>query len=188
LINEKEYIERYNQKGSTIWITGLHGSGKNELAFTLERKLFDMGATVITLDGKSTRSGLSRELDFSPADRAEHLRRIAHIAKILNDQGIITICSFASPDQSIREQVKEIIGKDRFNLLFMDAPLEFCKNNANDDLYEKAEKGELTNIPGVDLEFEKPENADLVLTPPDMEKNIEKVIDLLERKKIFPVN
>jgi len=98
LISEAQLQKRYNQKGSTIWITGLHGSGKNELAFTLEKALFDAGATVVLLDGSSIRSGLSKELDFSPADRAEHLRRVAHISKLLNEQGIITICSFISPD------------------------------------------------------------------------------------------
>ncbi len=188
LISEKEYIERFNQKGYTIWISGLHGSGKNELAFTLERKLFDLGATVVTLDGKSTRMGLSKELDFSPADRAEHLRRIAHIAKILNDQGIITICSFASPDESIRNQVAEIIGKDRFALAYMDADIDFCKKNAKDELYSKAEKGEIHNIPGIDMDFEKPENADFVMSPTDMENNVEKIIDYLSQNKIFPVS
>ncbi len=188
LISEKEYIEKFNQKGVTIWVSGLHGSGKNELAFTLERKLFDLGATVVTLDGKSTRMGLSRELDFSPADRAEHLRRIAHIAKILNDQGIITICSFASPDEKIRNQVAEIIGKDRFILSFMDADIEFCKRNANDELYKKAEKGEIHNIPGIDMEFEKPKNADFIMSPTDMENNVEKIIDYLSQNKIFPVS
>ena len=72
---------------------------KNELAFTLEKELFDAGATVVLLDGSSIRLGLSNELDYSPADRAEHLRRVAHISKLLNDQGIITICSFISPDE-----------------------------------------------------------------------------------------
>jgi adenylyl-sulfate kinase len=187
LVSDKEHQERYNQKGATIWITGLHGSGKNELAFTLERKLFDLGATVVLLDGKSTRSGLSRELDFSPADRAEHLRRIAHIAKLLNDQGIITICSFASPDENIRKQVAEIIGKDRFYLAYMDADIEFSKKNADDDLYDKAEKGEAQNIPGVDMEFEVPENADFVMNPKENEENVEKVIDFLSQKKIFPL-
>ena len=96
LISNAERQNKLNQKGATIWITGLHGSGKNNLAYSLEKSLFDMGATVVLLDGKSVRSGLSRELDFSPADRAEHLRRVAHICRILNDQGIITICSFIS--------------------------------------------------------------------------------------------
>jgi adenylyl-sulfate kinase len=187
LIGENEYKERYNQKGSTLWITGLHGSGKNELAFTLERKLFDLGATVVLLDGKSVRMGLSRELDYSPADRAEHLRRIANVAKILNDQGIITICSFTSPDSDIREQVAGIIGKDKFHMLYMDADIDFCKKNVDDDIYLKAEKGEIHNIPGVDLEYEIPDNPNLILNPLEQEENVEKVLDYIAQKKIFPL-
>ena len=129
LIKTEEYVQKYNQKGETIWITGLHGSGKNELAFSLEKKLVDNGATVVLIDGSSVRSGLSRELDFSPADRAENLRRVAHICKILNDQGIMTIASYISRNESLRDQVAEIIGKDRFHMFYLDADLEYCKNN-----------------------------------------------------------
>ena len=111
LISKKEREKRHNHKGITIWITGLHGCGKNNLAYSLERRLFDLGATTVLLDGKSTRLGLSRELDFSPADRAENLRRIAHISRLLNDQGIITICSFVSPDDEVRNQVAEVVGQ-----------------------------------------------------------------------------
>lgn len=109
LISSAERQQKYNQQGATIWITGLHGSGKNNLAYLLERKLFEEGATVILLDGSTIRSGLSKELDYSPADRAEHLRRVAEVCKVLNDQGIIIICSFISPKESIRKQVAEII-------------------------------------------------------------------------------
>ena len=187
LISEKERIKRYNQRGATIWITGLHGSGKNELAFTLEKKLFDNGATVVLLDGSSVRPGLSRELDYSPADRAEHLRRAAHVCRLLNQQGIITICSFISPDASIREQVKEIIGEENFYLVFMDAPLDFCKRN-KPDLYKKAESGQTEYLPGYDIKFENPDNYDLIFDPEDNGRNSEIVLEFLAKKKVFPVN
>lgn len=103
LIGKREYVKRYNHKGSTIWITGLHGLGKNELAYTFEKQLFELGVIVVLLDGKSVRSGPSRELDFSPADSGEHLRRLVHICSLLYDQGIITICSFISPIANIRQ-------------------------------------------------------------------------------------
>ncbi len=129
LIKKVEREKRFQQKACTIWITGLHGSGKNELAYTLERNLFDMGATVVLLDGKSVRAGLSRELDYSPADRAEHLRRVAYMCKLLNEQGIITLCSFISPDEDIRKQVAEIIGPDNFHLVYLKSDLEFARKN-----------------------------------------------------------
>ncbi len=185
LITIEERQKKLNQKGETIWITGLHGSGKNELAFSLEKKLFENGATAVLLDGSSLRTGLNKELDFSPADRAEHLRRVAHISKILNDQGIITICSFISRNDSLRKQIAQIIGEERFHLLYMDATLDYCKTN-KPELYEKAEKGEIENLPGVDLEYEKPEDAQLVFKPEENNINIDRILDYLSSNKIFP--
>ncbi|WP_319501281.1 sulfate adenylyltransferase subunit CysN [uncultured Draconibacterium sp.] len=185
LIKPEEYVQKYNQKGETIWITGLHGSGKNELAFSLEKKLFDNGATVVLIDGSSVRSGLSRELDFSPADRAENLRRVAHICKMLNDQGIITIASYISRNESLRDQVAEIIGKDRFHLFYMDADLEYCKNN-KPELYALLEQGKTSGLPGVDLEYEAPGNAKLVFNPEQNEENLDAILDYLAQNKVFP--
>ena len=186
LIPDAQREKRYNQKGTTLWITGLHGSGKNELAFTLEKELFDAGATVVLLDGSSIRSGLSNELDFSPADRAEHLRRVAHISKLLNEQGIITICSFISPDENIRKQVIQIIGEDRFKLIHMDASLEFCKQN-KPELYEKFEQGLIENLPGADLQFVEPENPTLLLRPETRATNTKTIVEYLADHKIFPI-
>ncbi len=186
LIQHDEYQKQYNQKGETIWITGLHGSGKNELAFSLERKLFSHGAITVLIDGSSVRSGLNRELDFSPADRAENLRRVAHICKLLNDQGIITICSFVSRNDSLRTQVAEIIGPDRFHLFYMDATLDYCKNN-KPELYQLIEEGKAENLPGVDLEYEVPTNAKLIFKPEENGQNIGKVLDYLSENKVFPL-
>ena len=144
------------------------------------------GATAVLLDGSSIRSGLSKELDYSPADRAEHLRRVAHISKLLNDQGIITICSFISPDENIRQQVVQIIGEDRFKLVYMDASLDFCKNN-KPELYEKYEQRLVQHIPGVDLPFSVPQNPDLTLKPEDRAHNAQTILEYLADHKIFPI-
>lgn len=175
LVTEKQRMSRNGHKGGTIWITGLHGSGKNDLAYTLEKHLFDIGASVVLLDGSTVRSGLSRELDFSPADRTEHLRRVAHIARILNDQGIITICSFISPDENIREQIREIIGKERFTLIYMDEDIDFCRSN-KPELYEQADRGQVKNMPGVDIDYEAPEKPDFVLNHKNTDSNLLKVV------------
>ena len=185
LIQTEKYKEKYNQKGETIWITGLHGSGKNELAFSLEKKLFENGATAVLIDGSSVRSGLSRELDYSPADRAENLRRVAHICKLLNDQGIIAVCSFISRNESLREQVAEIIGKEKFHLFYMDASLDYCKNN-KPELYELIEQGKTENLPGIDLEYEAPTDAKLVFNPEENERNLDSILDYLALEKIYP--
>ncbi len=184
LVKTEEYQKKYNQSGATLWITGLHGSGKNELAFSLEKQLFDMGATVVLLDGSSVRSGLSKELDYSPTDRAEHLRRVAEVCRLLNDQGIITICSFISPDKNIRDQVADIIGKERFHMFYMDADLEYCKTN-KPDLYED---NSVEYLPGVDINFDVPEDAALSFDPKENGNNPEKIIEYCRENKIFPLH
>ncbi len=185
LIQTEEYQNKYNQKGETIWISGLHGSGKNELAFSLEKRLFENGAIAVMIDGSSVRSGLNRELDFTPADRAENLRRVAHICKLLNDQGIITVCSFISRNNSLRQQIAGIIGKDKFHLFYMDASLEYCKNN-KPELYNLIEEGKTKNLPGVDLEYEVPTDAKLIFKPEENELNIGKLLDYMVANQIFP--
>lgn len=186
LVEKEAYEKRYNQKGATLWITGLHGSGKNELAFSLEKRLFDLGATVVLLDGSSVRLGLSKELDYTPADSAEHLRRVAEVAKLLNDQGIFVICSFISPSANIRKQVKTIIGEANFKLVYMDADLAYCEQN-KPELYQQYEEGKLDNLPGKDLSYDIPENADLVLKPEDNNQNIEILIEKLGDLGIYPL-
>jgi adenylyl-sulfate kinase len=187
LIERKEYEKRYQQKAATIWFTGLHGSGKNELAYLLQKNLFDMGAHVVLLDGKSTRSGLSRELDYSPSDRAEHLRRVAHISKLLNEQGVIVICSFISPSESIRRQAKEIIGREEFHLIYMDADIDYCRKNDQYRLYDLIEEGSIKYLPGVDMDYEAPENPEIVVSPEEKDKGMEKVLSYLSENKIFPL-
>ncbi|MFO7869041.1 MAG: sulfate adenylyltransferase subunit CysN [Bacteroidales bacterium] len=186
LISPDEYQQRYNQKGETIWITGLHGSGKNDLAYKIEKLLFKQGATVVLLDGSSVRSGLSKELDYSPADRAENLRRVAEMCKILNDQGIITICSFISADNTVREQVSEIIGEERFNLIYMGANLEYCQAK-KPDLYNLAQEKRITNLPGIDCNYDIPKNPDIMCDPEKNDTNSIEVLDYLASKGIFPV-
>lgn len=187
LISDQELEKRYRQKAVTIWITGLHGSGKNVFAYTLEKQLFDRGATVVLIDGSTVRSGLNRELDQSPADRAEQLRRVAHVCKLMNDQGIIAICSFISPKENIREQVKQIIGSERFHLVYMNASIAYSRSN-KPDLYEKIDNGSLQYLPGIDEAYEVPSQAQLVFGPDDLGDAIIQTMDYLSQKNIFPTN
>jgi len=179
LITTKQREKRYDQKAQTIWITGLHGSGKNELAYSLEKELFGMGKTVVVLDGKSVRSGLNRELDYSPADRAENLRRVAHISKLLNDQGIIVVASFISSKENIRQQVKEIIGEDRFKLVYMDADIDYCRNNDKYGLYDLSDEGKISDLAGVDEVYDIPNNPDIVVDAKN-DIDIEGIVGVLE--------
>lgn len=192
LINKAERETRYQQKGATLWITGLHGSGKNNLAYALEKELFKRDATVVLMDGSTVRSGLSNELAYSPADRAEHLRRVAEVCKILNDQGIIVICSFISPKENIRQQIGEIINgrsahsamhpaaDSRFHLIYTQATLEYCKEH-KPEFYNKVEKGEYLFVPGIHEEFEEPSNAQLVLDGTKTEEAVKEVMRFVEK-------
>ncbi|MFA5418747.1 MAG: sulfate adenylyltransferase subunit CysN [Bacteroidales bacterium] len=188
LIDPVQKEKRFNQKGHTLWITGLHGSGKNELAYTLYRELFNQGAIPILLDGKSVRAGLSRELDYSPSDRAEHLRRVAHMCRLLNDQGMLVICSFVSPDNAVRQQVAEIIGPDKFHLFYLEANLDFCKSNDQYGIYEKADRGEIQHIPGIDMQYDIPQNTQLTLNALEKSHQAETIFQYLEKNIIYPVS
>jgi len=184
LVSKAEREARLHQKGATVWITGLHGSGKNELAYKLERELFDRGAVTVVIDGSVVRAGLSRELDHSPADRAEHLRRVAYLCQMLNDQGVITICSFVSPDEDIRLQVAEIIGEERFHLVHVDADLELCRQQ-EPFLYEKAERGELQYLPGVDSTYDAPSKPAVVIEQQEAGISPEPVLEYLVSKGVL---
>ncbi len=149
--------ERNKQLGQipmTYWITGLHASGKNEIGYQLERYLFGQGKTAIVLDGSQLRTGLNRELGHDKADRDENLRRVAEMAKLLNDQGLIVIAIFISPDIDTRLQVQEIIGRDRYKEIFIDTPLALCKKRDDKGLYQQAETGKLKHFPGVQIHYE----------------------------------
>lgn len=176
LISTKEREERFGQKGQTIWITGLAGSGKRELAYILERRLFDEGKTAVVLEGSMVRAGLSNELDFTSTDIAENLRRVAHVCKMLNSQGIIAVCAFRSPDSSLRQQVRDIIGKERFTLVYMDESLEDCRQ-ADSELYQKAEQGLIDDVPGVDTKYDVPSDADYKIK----KSNLEAIEELIRR-------
>ena len=184
LVSPAEREARFQQKGQTIWITGLHGSGKNELAYRLERELFDRGAVAVLIDGSVVRAGLSRELDYSPADRAEHLRRVAHLCRMLNDQGLMTICTFISPDKNIRQQVSEIIGNERFHLVYVDADVEFCKTQ-EPELYGKIERSELQYLPGADIPFDVPTDPALTIAQNEPGLQPDEVLNYLTEKGVL---
>ena len=166
LVTASERETQLSQKAMTYWVTGLHASGKNDIAYELERYLFDKGRTVIVLNGSMLRSGLNRELGFDKADRDENLRRVAEMAKLLNDQGLIVIAVFISPDRETRLQVKEIIGTERYKEIFIDTSVEFCQTRDTEGLYEKAALGKLRNFPGVDSPYETG-TADIILNDLD---------------------
>lgn len=148
------------QKPLTFWFTGLSGSGKSTLANEVEKRLVAMDKHTMLLDGDNIRHGLNKNLGFKEADRVENIRRIAEVAKLMNDAGIITITSFISPYKKDRENAKEIIG-DAFVEIFVSTPLKECEKRDAKGLYKKARAGEIPNFTGVSSPYEEPKEPDI---------------------------
>ena len=155
----KEEILRQGAK--VIWFTGLSGSGKTTLAANLEKELFFRRYFCQVLDGDNIRSGINNNLGFSKEDRLENIRRIAEVTKLLVNTGIITICSFISPTEEIRQMAKNIIGENDFIEVYLNTPLEVCEQRDTKGLYKKARSGEIKDFTGISSPFEAPKNPDI---------------------------
>ncbi|WP_324719218.1 adenylyl-sulfate kinase [Salinimicrobium sp. HB62] len=152
---------RQNKHGSlVIWFTGLSGSGKSTIADKLEQRLFEAGIQTYALDGDNIRSGLNKGLKFTREDRSENNRRIAEVAKLFVDAGMITITAFISPLKEDREQARAIIGDDNFIEVFVNTPLEVCEERDVKGFYKKARAGEIKNFTGISAPYEAPKNPD----------------------------
>lgn len=147
----------------TFWLTGLSGSGKSSIAKALEKRLVEQGKLAFILDGDNVRHGLNRDLGFSNEDRKENIRRIAEVAKLMNDAGLIVITAFISPFIEDRNEARNIIGNDNFTEVFVDTPLEICAKRDPKGLYKKAINGEISNFTGIDAPYEEPQNPELII-------------------------
>ena len=180
LLTRQNQEKLLGQKGIVLWFTGLSGSGKSTIARALEKHLYEQGKLVKVLDGDNIRIGLNNNLSFSADDRKENIRRIAEVAKLFLDTGIITICSFISPTEESRAIARNIIGDQDFKLIFINTSLEECEKRDVKGLYKKARNGEIKGFTGIDDPFEAPKNPDLELntTSTVIEDNIEKLMSL----------
>ena len=178
-VTAEEREARFGQKPATLLLTGLTGSGKSTVAAALERRLFDLGRAVAVLDGGVLRQGISRDLDFGARDRSENLRRGVEIARLFNDSGIICIGAFVAPDEAVRRKAAERVGRDRFLVIHLSAPLEICRQRDTDGYYAQADAGTLSNVPGVSSDYEPPTDPDLVL--PTHEWPIARCVDAVLR-------
>ena len=155
--------------GATLWLTGLSGSGKSTIAVELERRLVDSGRPAYLLDGDNLRHGLNADLGFSDADRRENIRRVAEVAALFADAGVVVVVSLISPFAEQRELARQVHA-DRglpFGEIFVDTPLEVCERRDPKGLYARARAGEIRDFTGIDSPYERPEHADVVITPED---------------------
>jgi len=164
------------QKAFTVWMTGLSGAGKSTLANELEKRLFAMGKHTMLLDGDNIRMGLNKNLGFTENDRIENIRRIAEVAKLLNDAGIIVLTAFISPFRQDRRNAREIIGEG-FKEIYVSTPLEECERRDVKGLYKKAKRGEISNFTGISSRYEEPENPDVVVNTEG--KTLDECVDIV---------
>jgi adenylylsulfate kinase len=164
-VTREERQRLLRQRGATLWLTGLSGSGKSTIAYTLEHALVQRGHLAYVLDGDNIRHGLNKNLGFSAADREENIRRIGEVAKLFADGGVVTIASFISPYRKNRDLVRALHAES--NLPFLEihvaTSLETCEQRDPKGLYKKARAGQLKNLTGIDDPYEAPLKPELVL-------------------------
>jgi bifunctional enzyme CysN/CysC len=172
-------------RGTTVWLTGLSGAGKSSVAMLVERKLLEKGVPAYVLDGDNLRHGLNADLGFSMADRAENLRRLAHVATLLADSGQIVLVPAISPLEEHRALARKVHADTGFDFVevFCDTPLAECEKRDPKGLYAKARSGEITHFTGIDSPYQRPKNPDLRLTPDrTIDEQAQLIIDLVHRR------
>ncbi len=160
-ITRENRIKLMKQKGVTIWLTGLSGSGKSTIAVDLEHALLENGHQAYILDGDNIRHGLNKNLGFSPEDRSENIRRIGEVAKLFTDANIITITAFISPYRQDRENARKLQKEGEFIEVYVKCPLEVCEERDTKGLYKKARAGEVKEFTGISAPYEEPLNPEI---------------------------
>ncbi len=186
-VEQDERAARYGQQPATVLLTGLTGSGKSTIAYALERRLFDAGRAVTVLAGKHMRQGISRDLGFTAEDRSENLRRSAEVARILNDSGMLCIAAFVAPSAEVRGKAKEVVGSQRYLEVHLDAPLEVLRQRDTSGHFDMADRGEISNFPGVTANYDVPEQPDLRLSVDqmDVDQCVDAIVELLKSRGVF---
>ena len=167
-------------KAMVLWVTGLSASGKSTIANNVEKELNKKQYNSYILDGDNVRSGLNKDLGFSPADRNENIRRIIEVSKLFVDSGKIVLCSFISPYRNDREMAREILG-EHFVEIFVNTPIEECVKRDPKGLYKMAISGEIKNFTGVSAPYEKPLMPEILIENLSLKESVKKIIDYVEK-------
>jgi len=183
-ITKVDRVKLLNQKGVTIWLTGLSGSGKSTIAVELEHALIENSHQAYILDGDNIRHGLNKNLGFSPEDRTENIRRIGEVAKLFTDAGIITITAFISPYREDRDAVRRLLSDGEFIEVYVECPLDVCEERDTKGLYKKARAGEVKDFTGISAPYEEPLNPELTIDSSKLtvEESTRAVLNYLEEK------
>jgi len=183
-VTKVDRIKSNKHNSFLIWFTGLSGSGKSTLANALEVKLHDVGVKTYTLDGDNIRKGINKDLTFTPEDRTENIRRIAEIANLFVDAGLVVLAAFVSPYKKDRESIEYVVGNSNFVEVFVNTSLEVCEIRDVKGLYAKARKGEIKDFTGINAPYEAPENPDIeVITDNStIEESVELIYNKIKQK------
>ncbi len=181
ILNRGDKEELLNQHARVIWMTGLSGAGKTTIALNLEKELNKRGFLTQILDGDNVRSGINNNLGFLEKDRFENIRRVSEVSKLFMNCGIICINSFISPTNEIRQMAMDIIGKENFIEVYVNAPIEVCEERDVKGLYKKVRMGEIKNFTGIDSPFDAPENPAIELQTDKLsiEESVKKSLEII---------
>ena len=179
--------QQNNHKSVILWFTGLSGAGKSTLAHCVEESLHQKGCRTFVLDGDNIRHGLCGDLGFSIEDRSENIRRIAEVAKLMMEAGVITLTAFISPFRAEREKARQIFPHGEFLEIYCQCPLEVCEQRDVKGLYKKARQGEIKDFTGISSPYEEPVKPELVVKTSEssLEECTKQVLDLLEERGVI---
>jgi adenylylsulfate kinase len=183
-INKEQRSDLKGHNAFLLWFTGLSGSGKSTIANVVEHALHERGINTYTLDGDNVRKGLNSNLSFSPEDRTENIRRIAEVANLMVDAGLVVLAAFVSPYAKDRKNIKNIVGKKNFVEIFIDTPLEECERRDVKGLYAKARTGEIKDFTGISAPYEIPKKPDIKIdtTTNTVEESAAIILKRIEKK------
>ena len=189
-VDHNARAEQKGQKPATLWFTGLSGSGKSTIANHVDQLLFERGHHTYTLDGDNIRHGLNRDLGFTKEDRVENIRRIGEVSRLMNNAGLIVMCSFISPYRAERQMVRSKAGKGVFVEVFVDTPLSVAEKRDVKGLYKRARAGEIKNFTGIDSEYQPPENPEIHIKTVETsaEEAAAQIVDYLEAQGFLTVD
>lgn len=178
----------YGHSGAVVWLTGLSGAGKSSIAHRVERRLVERGVFACVLDGDNVRYGLCADLGFSPADRAENIRRVGQVSRLLDAAGAVVLAAFVSPYRADRDRVRALLPAGHFVETHVATALAVCERRDPKGLYARARRGELKGLTGIDAPYEAPEAPELLLDADalDLDACVERVLQCLVERNVLP--